>query len=77
MSETKLIKVAVFVHASRTGRDAYMAYTRDYNPEWPGCNIIEVEAKNGDCAKRLAIKEVKRRLMAGEPVAIDRMSVRI
>lgn len=77
MSETKRIKVAVFVHATRTGRDAYTAYTRWYSEEWPGCNIVEVEAKNGDCAKRLAIKEVKRRLLAVEPVAINRMRVRI
>lgn len=65
----KRIRVAVFVH---TGRIGYTAYTRHYNEEWPGCNIVTVEAKNGDCAKRLAIAEVKRRVMAGEPVNIDR-----
>ena len=65
----KSIRVAVFVHVGRKG---YMAYTRDYSEDWPGCNIVEVEAKNGDCAKRLAIAEVKRRLMYGETVNIDR-----
>lgn len=65
----KRIRVAVFVD---TGRIGYKAYTRDYNEDWPGCNMVTVEAKNGDCAKRLAIAEVKRRVMAGEPVNIVR-----
>lgn len=70
----KTIRVAVFVHPGRS-RNQYSAYTRWYNKDWPGCNIVEVEAENGDCAKRLAIAEVKRMEMAGEPVNINRIEL--
>lgn len=65
----KTYRVAVFVSTERSG---YTAYLRHYNEKWPGCNMVYVIAKNGDCAKRAAIKEVRRRVLHGEPVNIDR-----
>lgn len=60
MSETlKLIKVGVFPPSGDS--HVYMAYTRWYNPQWPGCCEHEVEAVNGTIAKKIAIKEHKER----------------
>lgn len=57
---TKKYKVAVFVHRG-SKRFAYLAYLRDYSPEWKGCNIVEVSAATGAEAKRHAIRIVKLR----------------
>jgi hypothetical protein len=52
-----MIKVGVFP-PDESDRH-YRAYTRWYNPEWPGCCEHEVEAINGTEAKKLAIQEHK------------------
>ena len=51
---TQKFKVGVFPHQGKK-RVRYMAYTRDYNPQWKGCCEHEVEAVNGTRAKFLAI----------------------
>ncbi len=37
----------------------YQAYTRDYQPNWKGCQVVKVLAENGTQAKRRAIAQVK------------------
>jgi len=47
------IKVAVFAERKKRGNGLKLnAYTMWYNPQWPGCNMVEVEAKNGTEAKK-------------------------
>jgi len=56
-------RVAVFEHPKKRSV-MLMAYTRDYNPAWPGCCLHEVPAPNGDEAKRVAMAEHRERCMA-------------
>jgi len=56
--------VAVF---PRVGKRGYLfnAYTRDYNPQWDGCNEVSVMANNGKEAKSIAISIIKNALAKG------------
>lgn len=65
--------VGVFAEKKRRGKGLKMrAYTRDFNVEWPGGNLVEVEAANGTQAKKKA-KEILSRLWDLHPdqVRID------
>lgn len=64
------MRVAVFVHSRKRGH-LLVAYLRDYNADWSGCNIIDVDAKSGKEAKAAAIAKVKALLLSGEPVSIS------
>lgn len=55
--------VAVFEHPGNT-RAKLMAYTRDYNTEWPGCCLHLVEGIGAE-AKRLAMAEHREKCMGG------------
>jgi hypothetical protein len=55
--------VGVFEHPKKRSV-MLMAYTRDYNPQWSGCCLHEVEAPNGSEAKRIAMAEHRERCMA-------------
>ena len=57
----RIFRVGVFVAPGKRGW-IFTAYTRVYNPEWEGCNVVEVEAYNGKEAKALAIQSVKNRM---------------
>ncbi len=50
----KKFKVAVFAHQTKRGW-RYHAYTQWYNPQWPGCYMMDVTAANGSDAKKKAI----------------------
>lgn len=52
------IKVGVFPRQGEK-KIRYMAYTRDYNPQWPGCCEHLVDAANGTEAKAKAIEAHK------------------
>lgn len=53
----KIIKVAVFKISGKAGdkKSHYTAYTVWYSTDWEGCAVVEVEAKNGTEAKKIAI----------------------
>jgi hypothetical protein len=52
-------KVLTFFE-NRPGRKPLVtAYTRDANPLWDGCKVIDIEAENGTDAKKIAIKKRK------------------
>lgn len=57
----KRFKVMTFRTDREGKKPQYDAYTTWANPEWKGCVVIEVEAKNGTEAKKQAIAERKRR----------------
>ena len=51
----RTIRVATF-YERREGRAPRVeAYTRDYSIDWKGCRVYDVEALNGNDAKRIAI----------------------
>ncbi len=54
-------RVGVFV---RKGKRKFLceAYTVTYNPDWAGCNVVEVEADSGKEAKKKAIASIQGRL---------------
>ncbi len=54
-------EVAVFVERGKRGWK-FRAYTRVYNREWDGCNIVHVRASNGTEAKNKAIGHIKARM---------------
>ena len=56
--------VAVFPRMGRRGY-RFSAYTRDYNPQWDGCNEVVVTAVNGKQAKNIAIAIIKNALLKG------------
>ena len=59
--------VGVFAEKKKRGPGLKLrAYTRDFNIEWSGGNLVEVEAVNGTAAKKQA-KEILRRLWAVHP----------
>lgn len=51
--------VGVFKHFRTSGKPFYMAYLRDYNPQWEGCRQFKVMARNGRAAKEEAIMKFK------------------
>lgn len=57
LPQVKSITVGVFPPDDNC--HAYMAYTRWYTPQWPGCCEHTVMAINGTEAKKIAIKEHK------------------
>lgn len=67
----KNIHVAVFVHLRENRKPMITAYTRWFNPSWSGYNGIDVQAKNGTEAKKIAIAEIKARLADGRDVQIS------
>lgn len=64
----KDFEVAVFVERGKRGW-RFSAYTRDYNPEWSGCNIMHVKAQCGSAAKKEAIAHVKARMNLKSTIA--------
>jgi len=59
--------VGVFAEKKKRGPGLKLnAYTRDFNIEWSGGNLVEVEAVNGTAAKKVA-KEILRRLWSARP----------
>lgn len=68
----KTITVAVFPRKSAKGY-RFNAYTRDYNAEWDGCNLVEVEP--GPDAKKRAIEIVRGTLLLGTPDQIASIKV--
>lgn len=54
------IKVGTFITHRRDKMPIISAYTKWYNSGWTGCKEYEIEAKNGEEAKKLAVK--RRRL---------------
>lgn len=77
-SVRRKFKVGVFPHQGKT-KVRYMAYTRDYNPQWQGCCEHEVEAMDGEQAKKLAIlahRYEQYRVASGIPTESDRKEVK-
>ena len=68
------VRVAVFPYRGKRGY-RFNAYTRIYNPEWEGCNLVDVEAANGNEAKKLAVDIIRTRLTLGTDD--ERASVRV
>lgn len=58
--------VATFTDADDGRPGVVRAYTRIYNPAWPGCVEYEVFAASGKEAKRAAIKARKAESMSHE-----------
>lgn len=54
-------RVAVFVSQGKHGY-SFRAYTRDYSPQWSGCNVLSVKATSGKEAKAKAIATIKARM---------------
>jgi len=61
MGVPRQYRVAVFVEESPRGH-SMLAYVREYNPEWEGCNIVSVHAASGEEAKKTAKARIKRML---------------
>lgn len=60
--------VAVFEHAQAMRATRLTAYTRDYSPSWPGiCLHRDIEAVNGNAAKKAAMAEHREKCMAARP----------
>ena len=61
------IKVAVFAEKKKRGRGIKLrAYTRDYNPQWPGYNGVTIRIKEGQDPKEEA-KQFIRALWVRRP----------
>lgn len=74
---SKLFTVGIFPHQGKT-KVKYMAYTRDYNPQWRGCCEHTVEAANGTEAKKRAIeahKSEQYRIASGIAIPTDRKEI--
>jgi hypothetical protein len=65
IKQPKLITVGVF--SNDEGGRGFRAYTRWYNPQWPGCCEHKVEAINGGEAKKLATQEHRDRCLPDPP----------
>lgn len=54
----KSFRVGVFTDVGARG-PRYRAYTTWYSPDWLNCQVVEVAARNGTEAKKLAIAQVR------------------
>ena len=58
-------KVGVFMKKGKRVKYIYWAYTIWFNPEWEGCREMEVEARTGAEAKKIAIEKVRAEMENG------------
>ena len=64
------IEVAVFVsRGSRENSIKCRPYTIWFNSNWPGCNMVWVDAENGTEAKKRAVERI-RKLYSIDPSSV-------
>lgn len=57
------ITVGVFTREGKRGGKQFSAYSRDYNPEWPGCCEHLVPEESRKDAKKIAVAEHRARCL--------------
>ncbi len=66
--QQKRFRIGVFVHR-RARSWGFSAYSRDFRDYWDGCNVMEIDARNGTEAKQKAIEYIKARMDLNSSIA--------